>query len=196
MKRILGAILLVTLALTMFSCATEKGAATAAIQAAETAWTAARDNVMKILPADAKGVEDAIAAAKASLEQGDAKAALAAVKEIPAKIQELTAGLGAKETELKGTWEALSAGLPGVVETVGKRLELLSKSKKLPAGLDPAAFEQIKTDVASAKTMWTEAQSAQQTGNIGEAVAKAIDVKGLVVKALTALKMPVPAALQ
>lgn len=196
MKKILSAILLVTLALTLVSCATEKGAATAAIKAAETAWTAAKDNVMKVLPADAKTVEDAIAAAKTSLEQGDAKAALTAVKDIPAKIQELTTSLGAKETELKGVWETLSANLPGVVTTVQKRVDILSKAKSLPAGLDKAAFDQVKTDLSTATSTWVEAESAQKAGNIGEAVAKAIDVKGLVVKALTALKMPVPPALQ
>jgi hypothetical protein len=196
MRKMLSAILLVTLALTMVSCGSEKGAATAAIKAAETAWTAASDNVMKILPTDAKAVEDAIAAAKASLEQGDAKAALAAVKDLPARIQELTAGLADKEIELKGVWETLSANLPQVVSTVQKRVDVLSKSRSLPAGLDAAAFEQVKTDLGTATRTWVEAQAAQQTGNIGEAVAKAIDVKGLVVKAMTALKMPVPPALQ
>lgn len=196
MKRILSAILLVGLALTMASCASEKGAATAAIQAAETAWTAARDNVMKILPADGQTVEDAIAAAKASLEQGDAKAALAGVKDLPARIQELTASLADKEIELKGVWETLNANLPNVVATVQKRVDVLSKSRSLPAGLDPAAFEQVKTDLGTATRTWVEAQAAQQNGNIGEAVAKAIDVKGLAVKALTALNMPVPPALQ
>jgi lipopolysaccharide export LptBFGC system permease protein LptF len=196
MKRILSSILLVALALTMVSCASEKGAATSAIKAAETAWAAAKDNVMKILPADGQLVEDAIAAAKASLEQGDAKAALAAVKDIPAKITELTASLGAKETELKGVWELLNTNLPGVVQTVQKRVDILSKARSLPAGLDQAAFDQVKTDMTTATSTWVEAQAAQQAGNLGEAVAKAIDVKGLVVKALTALKMPVPPALQ
>jgi hypothetical protein len=195
MRRTLSAILLVALALTMVSCASEKGAATAAIQAAETAWTAAKDNIMRVLPTDATAIEDAIAAAKASLEQGDAKAALAAVKDIPAKIQELTASLGAKETELKASWESLSAGLPGAVEAVQKRVDVLSKARSLPAGLDKEALEQLKAEVANAKTTWSQAQTAQQAGNIGEAVAKALDVKGLLVKVLTALKMPVPQAL-
>jgi hypothetical protein len=44
--------------------------------------------------------------------------------------------------------------------------------------------------------MWTEAQGAQSSGNLGEAVAKATGVKDLMVRALTALKMPVPAGLQ
>jgi hypothetical protein len=196
MKRILSAILLVGLALTMASCASEKGAATAAIQAAETAWTAAKDNIMKILPADGQTVEDAIAAAKASLEQGDAKAALAGVKDLPARIQELAASLADKEVELKGVWETLNANLPNVVATVQKRVDALSKSRSLPAGLDQATFEQVKTDLGTATKTWVEAQAAQQNGNIGEAVAKAIDVKGLAVKALTALNMPVPPALQ
>ncbi len=196
MKKTLSVILLAVLAFTMLSCASEKGAATAAIKAAETAWTAAKDNVMKILPADGTTVEDAIAAAKASLEQGDAKAALAAVKDIPAKIQELTASLGDKEIELKGVWETLNANLPTVVATVQKRVDILSKARSLPAGLDQAAFDQVKTDMATASSTWVEAQAAQQSGNIGEAVAKAIDVKGLVVKAMTALNMPVPPALQ
>jgi len=196
MNRFLGAILLVALALTMVSCASEKGAATSAITAAETAWTAVKDDVMKILPADGKLVEQAIAAAKASLELGDAKAALADVQDLPARIQELTASLADKEIELKGVWETLSANLPGVAATVQKRVDVLAKSRSLPSGLDQAAFDQVRTDVTTAATTWVEAQAAQQTGNIGEAVAKAIDVKGLLVKNLTALSMPVPPALQ
>jgi hypothetical protein len=176
------------------SCGAEKQAATTAIQAAETAWTAAKDNVAKILPDEAKSVDEAIATAKASLEKGDAKAALAVAKDLPARIQQLTAGLAAKEAELRGVWDSLNSGLPGVVSAVEKRVEVLSKSKKLPAGIEQAAFDGAKSSLAEAKQMWTEAQSAQQSGNLGEAVVKASGVKDLLNKILTALKMPVPAA--
>ena len=196
MKRSLGAILLVALALSVVSCGSEKRAATSAISAAETAWTAAKDNVMKVLPAEGRLVERAIAAAKASLELGDAKAALADVQDLPARIQELAASLADKEIELKSVWETLSANLPGVAVAVQKRVDALAKSRSLPAGLDQATFEQARTDVAAATTTWVEAEAAQQAGNIGEAVAKAIDVKGLLVKTLAALSMPVPPALQ
>jgi hypothetical protein len=177
------------------SCGAGRGAATSAIQAAETAWAAAKDSVTKILPADAKAVEDSIAQAKASLEKGDVKAALATVKDVPAKIQELTASLPAKATELEGAWTALSAGLPGVVTTVQKKVDALSKTKKLPAGIEKAAFDDATASFDQAKQLWTEAQSAQQSGNIGEAVAKAQQVKDLLGKVLTALKLPIPAAL-
>ena len=102
MKRFWSLILMVVLGGMLVSCGAEKRAATTAIQAAETAWAAAKDNVAKILPDEAKSVDEAIAAAKASLEQGDAKAALAAAKDLPARIQQLTAGLAAKEAELRG----------------------------------------------------------------------------------------------
>lgn len=196
MKRIVGLILVVVLGAALAACGSDKGAATVAIQAAETAWAAAKDNVAKIVPADAKSMDDAIAAAKASLESGDAKVALAAAKDLPAKIAELTAGLAAKETELRAVWETLNTGLPGIVASVQKRVDALSKSRSLPAGLDQVTFDEVKTSLGQANQMWTEAQSAQLNGNIGEAVAKATGVKDLMVKALTALKMPVPAALQ
>jgi hypothetical protein len=196
MKRILSLLLVAVLGSVLMSCGSEKGAATTAIQTAETAWAAAKDNVMKLMPDDAKSMDDAIAAAKASLDKGDAKAALAAAKDLPAKIQELTAGLAAKETELRGAWDALNAGLPGVVETVQKRVNLLSKSRRLPAGMEQATFDGAKTALAEAGQMWADAQSAQVSGNLAEAVTKATGVKELLVKALTALNMPVPAALQ
>lgn len=196
MKRLMALTMVVVIGVMLAACGSEKGAATSAIQAAETAWAAAKDNVAKLMPADAKSMDDAIAAAKASLEGGDAKAALAAAKDLPAKITELTAGLAAKETELRGAWETLSAGLPGVVQSVQKRVDILSKSKKLPEGLDAATFDGVKSSLAEANQMWTEAQGAQSSGNLGEAVAKAAGVKDLMVKALTALKMPVPAGLQ
>lgn len=195
MKRVIGLMLVLAVGAVLASCGSEKGAATSAIQAAETAWAAAKDNVAKILPDDAKSMDDAIAAAKASLDGGDAKAALAAAKDLPAKIQALTASLPAKEAELRGVWDTLNASLPGIVASVQKQVDALAKSKKFPEGMDAAGFDGVKGSLAEANQMWTEAQSAQLNGNLGEAVAKATGVKDLMVKALTALKMPIPPAL-
>ena len=196
MKRIHTLILVALLGSTLASCSMDKSAATAAIKTAETSWAAAKDNVTKVLPEDAKSIEGALAAAKASLEQGDAKTALASAKELPARIEQLTAGLAAKETELRGVWETLNAALPGIVAEAQKKVDQLSKAKKLPAGIDQPAFDGAKSMFEEAKQMWTDAQGAQQSGNIGEAVAKASGVKERLGKVLEALKMPVPAALQ
>lgn len=196
MKRLASLFLIAVMGAMLTSCGAEKGAATAAIQAAETAWTAAKDNVAKLLPDEAKTMDEAIANAKASLEKGDAKAALAAAKDLPAKVQELTTGLAAKETELRGLWDTFNAGLPGVVAEVQKKVDVLSKAKVLPKGIDKAAVEGARTSLAEATQQWAEAQTAQQGGNLAEAISKATAVKEILVKVLTALNMPVPAALQ
>jgi len=195
MKRI-GLPLLLSALLVLGSCGSEKTAATAAIQSAVSAWTAVKDNVAKIMPDEAKSMDGAIAAAQASLEQGDAKAALAAAKDLPARIQQLSEGLATKEGELRGVWEAMSAGLPGVVATIQRRVDILSKVKSLPAGIDRAAFAGAKASLAQATQMWSEAQSEQKSGNLASAVSKAMGVKDLVVKILPALNMPVPEALR
>ncbi len=196
MKSIWRLVLLVAVGSMLVSCGSEKGAATSAITAAETAWAAAKDNVTKVMPDGAKSIDDAIAAARASLQNGDAKAALEAAKALPAKISELTAGLAAKETELRGAWTALSAAVPGVMDEVQKKVDALAKTKKLPAGLDATALDGAKSSLAQATQMWTDAQAANTQGNIAEAVAKATSVKDMLVQVLGTLKMPVPAALQ
>ena len=196
MKRMLALPLFLSALLVLGSCGSEKTAATAAIQSAVSAWTAVKDNVAKIMPDEAKSMDGAIAAAQASLEQGDAKAALAAAKDLPARIQQLSEGLATKEGELRGVWEAMSAGLPGVVATIQRRVDILSKVKSLPAGIDRAAFAGAKASLAQATQMWSEAQSEQKSGNLASAVSKAMGVKDLVVKILPALNMPVPEALR
>lgn len=196
MKKTLGLVLLLVVGLALASCGAQKQAATTAIASAETAWTAARDNVAKILPDDAKGIDDALTAAKASLEKGDVKAALASAQELPGKITALTASLEAKKAELTTKWQSLSTGLPGVVAEVQKKVDAIAKTKHLPAGVDQATFDEAKNSLAQATQAWTDAQGAQANGNLADALAKATTVKDLLVKVLTALKLPVPAALQ
>lgn len=194
-QRAVVQVLLLAVALAVTSCGAEKGAATAALKVADDAFAAVKDNAAKILPDDTKGIEDAITAAKASLEKGDAKGALTAAQALPGKIQELTTAVEAKKTELSASWQNLSAGLPGVVETIQGRMDMLSKSKGLPAGIDQSALDGAKSTFESAKQMWGEAQAAQQQGDWAGAVSKAQGVKSAVVQVLTALKMPVPPAL-
>lgn len=196
MKRFVVLTVALALGLSLAACSNEKGAATTAITAAEAAFAAVRDNGMKIMPTETKAVEDAIAAAKSTLSGGDAKAALAAANAIPAQITALSDAIPAKTTELTSAWNALSAGLPGVMETIQSRVAMLAKSAKLPSGMDKAAFEAVQSGVSAAGQSWTEAQSAFQAGNLADAVSKADAVKQACASALTALKMPVPAALQ
>lgn len=196
MKRIVsGWLVLLLLAMGVASCGSDKAAATAAIGSAESAWAAVHERIANVMPAESKALDEAIAGAKATLESGDAKAALAAAQALPGRISELSAGLAAKETELRAGWDGLAAALPGVVDMAQQRVDALAKSRRLPAGLDAATVDGAKSKLEQAKGLWTEAVTAQQSGKLAEAVAKAIDVRGLMRDVLSALKLPVPVAL-
>ena len=66
---------------------------------------------------------------------------------------------------------------------------MLSKSRKLPAGLDKASFEAAKSSAAEAQTTWNQATAAQAAGNLDEAVTAARQVKDKLNAAMSALGM-------
>jgi len=188
---------LVLLAATLAgACASQKVPAEAAVKAAEQAFAAVKGEAAKYLPDQVKGVEDALEAAKASLAKGDYAAALTAAQALPARISELATAAAAKKAELTQSWATLSAALPQVVQAIQSRVDILSKSKKLPAGLDKDKFESAKTGLAAITQTWTEATTAAGAGNVSDAVAKANTVKAKAAEVLGLLGMPVPAGLK
>jgi len=194
-KRFWLPILLVVFGLFVVSCGSgNKEAATAAIKAAEDAWNAAKGEVVKYIPDQAKGVEDAIKAAKENFDKGNFDAALASAKAIPDKVKELSAAAAAKKAELAKSWEEMSGGLPKMLEAIKSRLDILSQSKKLPANLDKAKLEGAKGGYEEAAKMWEDAKAAFAGGNAADALAKGKTVKEKAVEVMTALGMQVPAA--
>ena len=196
MKRFAWVPVALALGLSLVSCANEKGAATSAITTAETAFAAVQPAAMKVMPTETQAITDAIAAAKTTLGGGDAKAALAAANALPDQIKQLGDAIPAKTEALTASFNAMSAGLPAVMETIQSRVGMLAKSSKLPAGLDKAGFESLQSGLATANQTWTDAQTAFTNGNLADAVNMANSVKQSCVGALTALKMPLPTALQ
>lgn len=177
-------------------CANQKAPAEAALKVAEQALDATKAEAIKYVPNEVKDAQTAMDAAKASLAKGDYEAALASAQALPARITALQAAAAAKKAELTQSWTALSAGLPQVVQAIQSRIEVLSKAKSLPAGLDPGKFDAAKAGLAAITETWGAATVAAGSGEIAEAVAKAKVVKGKAVEVLTALGMAVPPALQ
>lgn len=193
-KRILVAVLCVIVGIALMSCASSKEPAAAAIKAAEDAFNAVKGEAVKYVPDKAKAVEDAIAAAKGAFDKKEYDAALNGAKAIPDKVKELSAAVTAKKAELTKTWDEMSAGLPKMLDAVKSRLDILSQSKKLPAGLDKAKLDGAKSGYEAAVKMWDDAKAAFAGGNITDALAKATTVKAKAVEVMTALGMQPPAA--
>ena len=194
-KMYLVLILAVAVGLCLVSCgAGKKAAATTAIKTAEDAYNAVKADLVKYLPEDAQGVEDAINGAKASLEEKKFDAAIEAVKAIPDKIAELTVAAAAKKDELTKSWEEMSGAMPGMLETIKTKLDALSASRKLPVNLDKAALENAKGGYETATAMWNEAQTAFSGGDVVDAMAKAKTVQEKAMEIMTAIGIPLPGA--
>jgi pyruvate/2-oxoglutarate dehydrogenase complex dihydrolipoamide dehydrogenase (E3) component len=71
---------------------------------------------------------------------------------------------------LNAEWGGLAASLPAAVSAIQSRVDILSKSKKLPAGLDAATFESVKTGLTEATGLWDQATAAQAAGEMEQAV--------------------------
>jgi hypothetical protein len=178
------------------ACASQKVPAEAAVKAAEQAFAAVKVEAVKYVPDQVKGVQDTLETAKASLAKGDYMAALTAAQGLPAQIGQLQTAVAAKKAELMQTWATLNAGLPQVFQAIQSRVDILSKAKKLPAGLDAAKLNSAKSGLAEITQAWGVATAAASAGNVADAVSKAKAVKGQAVEVLTTLGMPIPSGLQ
>jgi DNA repair exonuclease SbcCD ATPase subunit len=193
MKKWLKSLMLIVLVVFAAACASDTKPAEEAIKAAESAIDAARGEGMKYIPDQVQALEDELKAAKDAFARKDYKTALNAAKDLPAKAKDLAAAAATKKEELTKAWEEMSGGLPKMVEAIKSRVDVLSKSKKLPANLDKAALDGVKAGLSEVAEMWNEAQNAFSGGNLADAVSKAETVKGKAVEMMNTLGMQVPA---
>jgi hypothetical protein len=174
----------------------DKGPAETALKGVEEAVRAAQADVNKYLPEQAGALDAQVAALRDNFSKGDYKAVLADAPAITGKAQELASAAAAKKAELTKSWEGLSSGMPRVVEAIRSRVDILSQSKKLPAGMSSETLAQAKAGLNQITEQWNAATEASKGGNLADAVAKASSVKVKAAEVLTLLKMPVPEALK
>jgi hypothetical protein len=166
------------------ACANYKEPAQAAISEAEAALQNIAADAQKYAPDQYQAVADQLASAKATFAKGDYKAALSAARDLPAKVTELgatvTKAKDAAVAGLKDEWNSLSADVPQMLEAIQSRVDMLSKSRKLPKNIDQASFDAAKSGLETMKQSWTQATQASAAGNVEEAVAavKAAKEKG------------------
>jgi hypothetical protein len=186
---------LVVASLFLVACeSADKAPAATAISAAQSAFDSIRSEAAKYVPSQVSAAESAIANAKAAFDKNDYKAALASAQDAATKVKDMAAAAAARKTELAQTWQDMSGGLPKMAEAIKSRVDILSQSKKLPAGLDKDTLEGAKAGLASLNQTWTEASDAAKAGNMSDAIAKGQAAKTKAVEVMTALNMTVPEA--
>ncbi len=179
---------------TIISCSTAKAPADAAIKAADEAIAGVKADASVYVPDQLKAVEDTLASAKANFQKGEYQQALADAKDLAGKAKDLASAVAAKKDELTKSWQDMSAGLPGMVSAIQSRVNILSKSRKLPAGLDKEKFESAKTSLASVTQTLSEATDSFKSGNLMDAVSKATTVKEKAAEIMASLGMKPPEA--
>ena len=88
------------------------------------------------------------------MAKGDYKTALASAQAIQQKSNDVLAKAKAKKDELTASWSQMSDSLPKMVDAIKSRVDILSQSKKLPAGMDAAKLASAKDGLAAATTAW------------------------------------------
>lgn len=179
-----AAILLLTAA-----CAGGRGAAERAIAQADSAVAAVEPEASKVAPDQLKTLQDAVASGRASLEANDYEAAVAAVQDVPARAQELAGQLPAKRAELTASWDTLSGAMARNLDSVEARLDRAARTRRYPPGLNAQAVDSLKQVIATARQEWAEAETMSRNGNLAQALAKGLEIKGKVSQVMVAVGM-------
>jgi len=172
---------LTAVALLTTGCANQKAPATQALTSAEAAVDAVRDQAAKYAPEALASVDSTLSGLKEKLTSGDYKAVLAGAPQLMTAVDSLKETVSAKQAEmaaaLSSEWSSLSSDVPQMVAAIQSRVDILSKSPKLPKNLEKAAFDGAKSGLDTMKATWDEASAAFASGDTGVAVEKARMVK-------------------
>ncbi len=194
-KRFLSLVLVALFALALGACGDKaKGPAEAALKSAEEALNAGKAEAAKYIPDQVAAAEDALKQAKELFQKKDYAGALSAATAVADQAKGLAAAAMVKKGELTKNWEEQAKLLPNMIGAIKSRVDILSKSKKLPEGLDAAKLDGAKSGLAEITKTWEEAGAAFKEGALADASAKAKTVKEKAVEIMNTLGMQVPAA--
>jgi hypothetical protein len=177
-------------ALLLAACTGQKEPAKKAIDNINHAVAMALPDADQYSPEQVASVERKLADLNAFFDKKDYAAVLAAAPAVLAEAKSLAPTVASKKDEvmkvLAAAWTELSTSVPPALSSVKTRLDALSKSHRVPKGIDLGA---AKSALSDATVLWEKAQAAFQSSHVAEAVAAAKDARAQAEAAAAALKM-------
>lgn len=171
---------LLAIALIVAGCGgAQKEATQAAINAAQSALTAAQAEAGKYVPDQLQAAQATLQSAKDALAKGDYQAALSAAQDAANKAKDLAAAAAAKKDEWTKTWTEMSASMPRSLDEVKAKLDAYSHGAHMPAGMDKSKLADAKTQYEQLKQSWADASASATQGNLGAAMSKVSAIKDL-----------------
>jgi len=188
--RVLKYLFVILAAALLVACARDKEPAEAAIKAAGQAIEQIRGEAAVYAPDQLKQLEDSLKAAQDNFAKKEYKAALDGATALGAKAQDVAKAAAAKKAELTKSWEDMSAGIPQMMDAIKSRLDILSKAKKLPAGLDKDKLAALNSGYDEAMKQFQAAKDAASAGDFNKAIeaGNAIKQKGMEIATTLGLK--------
>jgi len=168
----------------------EKDATEAAINAAQAAVNAVRQDAEKYVPEELQAAQKALQSARDALAKNDYDKALAAAREATDKAKDMVTAAAGKKAEWEKSWKELNETVPKTLDAVRYRTALYSsKGVRLPEGVDSALVDQAKSTYDDLKQKWVEATGEATRGNMREAIEKGSTVRDGLAQLKEMLKM-------
>jgi hypothetical protein len=163
-------------ALLLAACASQMEPAQRSISDIEAALSTAASDAAKYVPDQLTDVRREFGDLKATFDRQDYAAVLKAAPAVMERAQALESAAAAKKADLTQAlgeeWSGLAARLPGYMTAIQSRIEFLARksSRKMAAGID---LDAARGSLSEDSSVWSKAQAAFATGNLGEAVTTA-----------------------
>ena len=172
------------------ACMDEREPAKQALDEISNVLTAASADAAKYAPDQMASVQKELADLKISYDRKYYGDVVAHARSVLADAKNLAADAAAKKDDiakvLNTEWTGFAASLPQGITAVKSRVDVLSKAKRAPKGMDLAAAQ---SSLGDATDGWARAQAAFAGGEVDEAVATAKDVQSNIGVAAAALKL-------
>jgi hypothetical protein len=189
-QRITGFLTLCSVAVLFVACVNQMEPAKNALDNINSTLNSVSADAQKYVPDQFTQAQAKVAALTASFEKKDYAAVIAGAPAVLAEVRGLPDAAAAKRDEmvkeLGNEWRSLAASVPQSLSAVQSRIDDLSKTKRVPKGVDLGA---AKSGLADANSAWDKAQEAFKAGNPADAVTAAKDAQGKVASAAAALKL-------
>jgi hypothetical protein len=167
-------------------CAKQREPAHDALDKIEKSLADLKTDAARYAPDGLKGVESQLASLKQSFEDKNYENVLAGTPQLQKAVDSLKLAVTSGKEHARATmaaakteWEGLSADVSKQVESIQARIDELSKSKRLPWGINKNEFEGSKSAFESMKAQWQEAAAEFKKGDAVEANTKAKTAKGM-----------------
>lgn len=185
--------------LVLAGCGSQQEPATRAVESAQAAIAAVRDEAAQYAPEQLQAVDEAFARLQKQLAgQKFADVLTAApvltnqVNELKATVAERKASAEAAVAEAKDMWPRLAEELPQMSTALKARLDSLGKMKQLPEGIDQANLDYSRQGYDELSKSWTAAQEDFAAGHFTEAASKANAARRRANDLMARLKVPPP----